>query len=71
MCDFLDVPFEPTMLEYGKFRHSGLESGLGDASENIRSGRIQAAAPPPSAIPPALTELCAKWGYLEPPAEPS
>jgi len=71
MCDFLDLPFEPTMLEYGKFRHSGLESGLGDASENIRSGRIQAAAPPPSAIPPALTEMCVTWGYLEPPAEPS
>lgn len=71
MCDFLDLPFEPAMLEYGKFRHSGLEPGLGDGSENIRSGRIQAAAPPPGEIPAALTEMCVRWGYLEPAEQPS
>jgi hypothetical protein len=66
MCDFLDVPFEPAMLDYGKFRHPGLTTGLGDCSENILSGHIQAAAPPPGKIPAALTQMCINWGYLKP-----
>lgn len=66
VCDYLDVAFEPAMLDYGKFGHTGFKAGLGDSSENIRSGHIQAAAPPPSTIPAALTEMCIKWGYLQP-----
>jgi hypothetical protein len=64
MCDYLGVPFEPEMLDYGKFRHDGLTTGLGDRSENILSGHIQAPAPPPEEIPPALTQMCINWGYL-------
>jgi len=66
MCDFLGVPYEPAMLDYGKFDHTDLVAGLGDSSENIRSGRIQAAAPLPADIPAELTEMCLTWGYLEP-----
>lgn len=66
MCGFLDLPFEPAMLNYGKFRHDGFVPGLGDTSANIHSGRVQAAAPLPDEIPEALAELCASWGYLEP-----
>ena len=33
-------------------------------AENILSGHIQAAAPPPEEIPPALTQMCINWGYL-------
>ncbi len=66
ICEFLGVPFEPAMLEYGKFANR-FAMGLGDASPKIRSGRVQAAAPAPSAneIPEALQDMCSTWGYLE------
>jgi sulfotransferase family protein len=76
VCEFLGVAFEPVMLEYGKFDNH-FATGLGDVSANIRSGRVQAAAPAPQAseIPEALKEMCTAWGYLGPapgdaPAEP-
>jgi Sulfotransferase family len=66
ICEFLGVPFEPRMLEYGKFDNN-FARGLGDTSANIRSGRVQAAAPAPQAseVPEALKEMCTTWGYLE------
>jgi hypothetical protein len=70
MCDFLGVPWEPGMLDYGKFAHDGLVAGLGDSSASIRSGRIQAAAPPPDQIPAALADICISWGYLKPEEDP-
>jgi hypothetical protein len=67
ICEFLGVPFEPRMLEYGKFDNH-FARGLGDTSANIRSGRVQAAAPAPQAsdVPEALKEMCTAWGYLDP-----
>ena len=67
ICEFLGVPFEPRMLEYGKFDNH-FARGLGDTSANIRSGRVQAAAPAPQAgeVPEALIEMCTAWGYLDP-----
>ena len=55
------------MLEYGEHDHGKFKSGLGDWSDKIKSGRIQAPEPLPSAdeIPPALREVSAAWGYLE------
>jgi hypothetical protein len=70
MCDFLGVPYEAAMLDYGKFQHDGLVTGLGDSSESIRSGRIQAPAPPPAQIPDALADICLSWGYLKPEDDP-
>jgi hypothetical protein len=70
MCDFLGVPYEPAMLDYGKFGHDGLVAGLGDSSASIRSGRIQAAAPPPRQIPAALADIAISWGYLKPEDDP-
>jgi hypothetical protein len=69
ICSFLGIPFEPGMLEYGQFDHGRYKSGLGDWNEKIKSGQIQPPEPPPplEEIPPALREICAKWGYL--PAE--
>jgi hypothetical protein len=66
ICSFLDVPFEPGMLEYGQFDHGRYKSGLGDWNEKIKSGAIQPPAPPPplEEIPPALREISEKWGYL-------
>src|SRR4051812_18428484 len=65
LCAFLGVPWEPRMLDYGAFTHGAFKSGLGDWSENIKSGRVQAPAPPPAAseIPPELLDLCRAWGY--------
>jgi hypothetical protein len=65
LCGFIDVRYEPAMLHYGRFPHARFAAGLGDASPNIRSGRIQPAAPPPQGfeIPPPLAEICHAWGY--------
>jgi hypothetical protein len=68
ICEFLGVPFEATMLDYGRFPHGSFAAGLGDASVKIRSGRIQPGTPPPSPAetPAAFKDLCAAWGYPEP-----
>ena len=71
MCDFLGVPFEPEMLEYGRFGHAGFTPGLGDSSLNIRSGRIQPPAPMPDEMPAGLAGICAAWGYPHTDSVPS
>lgn len=71
LCGFADVPFEPAMLEYGRFEHDGFTAGLGDSSLNIRSGRIQPAAPLPAQMPADLAGICAAWDYAHPGNEPS
>jgi hypothetical protein len=71
LCEFLGVPFEPAMLDYGDFGHAGFTPGLGDSSLNIRSGRIQPPAPLPAEIPAGLASICAAWGYPHPDDEPS
>ena len=65
VCGFLGVPWEPGMLDYGRFQHGRLKPGLGDWKEKIKSGQVQEAeAPPPlDAIHPSLHQLCADWGY--------
>jgi hypothetical protein len=68
LCEFLGVPFAPSMLDYGRFDHAGFTPGLGDSSLNIRSGRIQPPAPLPGEIPDGLASICATWGYLDPEA---
>ncbi len=66
LCGFLGVPWEPQMLEYGRFDHGRYRPALGDWKDKIKSGRVQPAAPLPPAdeVPPALRALCADWGYL-------
>jgi hypothetical protein len=71
LCEFLGLPFQPTMLEYGGFDHAGFTPGLGDSSLNIRSGRIQPPAPMPDEMPAELADICAAWGYPHPDNEPS
>jgi hypothetical protein len=73
LCEFLGLPFEPRMLEYGQFGHGRIGAGLGDTSAKLRSGKIQPAAPPPVSLVPGsagfpaeLLELCTAWGYTVP-----
>ena len=56
------------MLEYGRVGHGRFRAGLGDWSENIKSGRVQPAAPLPPAdeVPAPLRAVCRTWGYLPP-----
>jgi hypothetical protein len=65
ICEFLGVPWEPEMLEYGRFDHGRYRAGLGDWKDKIRSGQVQPAAPLPTLeeTPPALREIAAAWGY--------
>ena len=64
ICEFLGVDWEPSMLEYGKQDHGRYKSGLGDWSDNIKSGEVQKAKPPPPETPEPLRPIAAKWGYL-------
>jgi hypothetical protein len=64
VCEFLGVPYEPQMLDYGHFDHGRYRVGLGDWTEKIRSGEIHPAAPAPDTDPDALRDLCEAWGYL-------
>ena len=65
ICSFLGVRWERSMLEYGDSARR-YRPGLGDWSENIKSGRIQPPSPPPSEeeTPAELHALARSWGYL-------
>jgi Sulfotransferase family len=65
-CAFLGVEWEPRMLDYGRFDHGRFRPGLGDWSDNIRSGKVRSPAPPPrpEAVPPELRPIAAAWGYI-------
>ncbi len=66
ICEFLGVPWEPAMLDYGAgTRDTEFVKGIGDWTPKIRSGRIQPgrALPPADSIPPALRPVAEAWGY--------
>jgi Sulfotransferase family len=75
LCEYLGLPYEPAMLEYGQFGHGRIGAGLGDASAKLKSGHIQAATLPPLGIAPGsvgfpddLVAMCETWGYYVPEA---
>jgi hypothetical protein len=70
VCEFLGVPFEPTMLEYGEQDHGRYKVGLGDWVGKIQSGSIQAAEPPPEDTPEPLRAVAEAWGYAAPVSAP-
>jgi hypothetical protein len=68
LCEFLDVEWEPEMVEYGKFDHGPYRPALGDWSKNIQSGQVQKPKPPPPEIPAPLRPVSEAWGYAGTPS---
>ena len=66
ICSFLGVDWEPSMLEYGEGDHGRFRRGIGDFSDKLKSGQVQAPPPPPPAseVPEPLRPIAAAWGYL-------
>ncbi|MFC0865410.1 sulfotransferase [Sphaerimonospora cavernae] len=71
VCEFLGVPWEPTMLEYGE--QAVLRKGLGDWKDKIRTGSVQPGRelPGQESIPEALKPICRSWDYLSTSVRPS
>jgi hypothetical protein len=64
ICAFLGIAFEPAMVEYGNQDHGELKFGLGDWTEKIRTGSVQAPRPLPAIdLPPELRDLATDLGY--------
>jgi len=64
ICAYLGVEWEPGMLDYGKHYQGQFVPNLGDRSDTIKSGRIQAARTfEDVTLPPKLAEYAAAWGY--------
>ena len=63
ICEFLGVRWDAGMLDYGRYDHGTFQPGLGDWSENIRSGEVRPPEPPPADLPEELRELAVAWGY--------
>lgn len=70
LCGYLGIDWEPGMVDYGRHDHGRYRRGLGDWSDNIRSGRPQPARPLPavSEVPRGLRHIARDWGYLTDPA---
>jgi hypothetical protein len=68
ICEFLQIGWEPAMLDYGAAGHGPLAPGSGDVSVKLRSGRLQADRPLPSEqdIPLTFRPICAEFGYTPP-----
>ncbi len=65
ICDFVGLPFEPTMLDYAGPAPIRALRGLGDWSGKIRSGRVQPGTdlPDTADLPAALLPTARAWGY--------
>jgi LPS sulfotransferase NodH len=66
VCEFLDVPWEPSMLDYGSYKHGPFVPRLGDWGPKIRSGQISSdiVLPSDEDVPPPLEDISRSWGYL-------
>jgi len=67
ICEYLGVPWEASMLDYGQQDHGPIKPVFGDWSANIKSGQVQKARPLPSPdeVDPQLREIAKLWGYLD------
>ncbi|GAA4526396.1 sulfotransferase family protein [Amycolatopsis samaneae] len=65
LCDFLGVPWDSRMLDYGSREHVGVAEDVGDLTDELRSGVIQRVRRPfPEHGPtPELEPFSRAWGY--------
>jgi hypothetical protein len=65
ICEFIGVPWEAEMLDYGRHDHGDFVAGIGDWCDKIRSGVVQPGRPlpAPDEVPEELREMCRTWGY--------
>lgn len=65
ICAFLEIDWEPAMLNYGERTEGTLERGLGDWRDKIRTGTVQPGRelPADDEVPEPLREMCELWGY--------
>jgi hypothetical protein len=66
VCDFLGVPWDARMLDYGAVDHGPLAWYEAASGDKITAGRIVAprAAPAVAEVPPQLLSACHAWGYI-------
>jgi len=65
ICEYIGVPWEASMLDYGQNGHTSFRRGLGDWSDKINSGRLQPPRPVPKDVPEEFEPYCRAWGYLD------
>ncbi|MFE9407319.1 sulfotransferase family protein [Streptomyces sp. NPDC006704] len=67
ICAHLNVPWEPEMLNYGTADHGPFVQGIGDFTENIKSGVVQPGRnlPTDADVPDSLVEACQAFGYMK------
>lgn len=67
ICEYLEVPWEQSMLDYGSVDHGPFRAGIGDWSQNIKSGQIQSdiVLPTREEVPESLVEVSRQWAYLD------
>ena len=65
ICEFLGLPWEAGMVDYGRHDHGEFVAGIGDWRAKIRTGSVQPGRPLPAAdeVPDALRPMCRAWGY--------
>ncbi|WP_432137764.1 sulfotransferase family protein [Streptomyces sp. bgisy154] len=65
LCAFLDVEYEPGMVDYGRAGGTEVPRGLGDWRPTIRTGTVQPgrALPERDEIHGRLLPMCEAWGY--------
>ncbi|MFD0902533.1 sulfotransferase family protein [Actinomadura sediminis] len=63
VCEFLEVQWEESMLDYAASGVESFKPGFGDWMGKIRSGVIQPAADAPFGVPDRLKSICAAWEY--------
>ncbi|GGK72425.1 sulfotransferase family protein [Mangrovihabitans endophyticus] len=66
ICDWLDVRWEPQMINYGSRDHGPFLPGIGDFTQRIRVGRVLPGRPDPGSaeVPEELRTFCQSLGYL-------
>lgn len=66
ICEFLGLPWEEAMLDYGKGDQRAFTKGLGDWKDKIKTGSVQQgrALPEPEEVPEEMQAICRTWGYL-------